>query len=378
MTRITISEIEKKQISSLHGLTLSESAKKVILEQASKKQSRVCCNNIPPSFKWGIPKYDPSDNTTITGMSTTSASANLGRSVKLDDIYVYREANYGDADTLKNYFDKVTTAAGGEQAVKDAAGDPSKIEQGSKKDPCRFLVLVDSLISARGLDWATGVKTEMEEIQEIICPGAPDEGEVSDDLTAEEYCDPVNSPFSKTYIAKNADTGVDTCLLNDWNQIRQLGIKYGSQYTEGQGGCYDIVQLKGLGTYMGGTTVKRRIRKTFYRINYDCVTDIWKYDDGGRQFVWEPMGDPSFYVPTQKTEYDKSGVDPSWNYGADDQQISTTTRTVSVDDKSDDGGLETVISTDTEKTYTPAQQKALQYLSRNKSNRSNIVGKTEF
>ena len=55
-------------------------------------------------------------------MSTTSASANLGRSVKLDDIYVYREANYGDADTLKNTFDKVTTAAGGEQAVKDAAG----------------------------------------------------------------------------------------------------------------------------------------------------------------------------------------------------------------------------------------------------------------
>ena len=52
MTRITISEIEKKQISSLHGLTISESAKKVILEQASKKQSRVCCNNIPPSFKW--------------------------------------------------------------------------------------------------------------------------------------------------------------------------------------------------------------------------------------------------------------------------------------------------------------------------------------
>ena len=112
MTRITISEIEKKQISSLHGLTLSESAKKVILEQASKKQSRVCCNNIPPSFKWGIPKYDPSDNTTITGMSTTSASANLGRTVKLDDIYLYREANYGDADTLKNYFYKVTTAAG--------------------------------------------------------------------------------------------------------------------------------------------------------------------------------------------------------------------------------------------------------------------------
>jgi len=331
-------------------------------------------------------KGTTAETTTISGMVNTSAAAasQYGGPLTLDDIQVYRNAWEAgttpppDNDTLPNWWETVKTAGGGEANISADTGNGT-VSQGPPKHPCRYLILIDKLIKA-DIDWKSGVKEKMEEIQEVVCPGAADAGEVSSDLTASEYCERKNSPFSKTYIAKNGDTDTNTCLINDWTQIRELGIKYSNQYSEiSETGCYDIVQLKGLGTYRGGTTVQRRIRKTFYRINYDCVADIWKYDDGGRQFVWEPMGDPFYYTPHQKTEYDRSSVDPSWNYGAEDPQISTTYKSSTRSDVETDKGLQSILTKDIDadvgKTYTPAQQTALKYL---KNKRSNIVGKTEF